>query len=167
MGWIFTPGSSKKQIIAEHTRNWTNEHGKQRRCLAHTIKGNVLWSVWEYDTYSTPERVIFCGLLRNGGKADGWGYKGMDEQMGPFYYTCPLKYLAMTPVACQDWRDKVLAYHAERKARRQAARRLKLGQHVNLIGSTIPFVTIVSLRPLHGAYLGRTYRIPTKYLPGG
>lgn len=165
MSWTFTPSYNKQDTIADNTRDWTNEHGKYRHCLAKTTRGNVLWSVWEYETDSTPERVIFCGLLRNGGKHDGWGYKGMDEQMGPFYYTCPLKYLAMAPVACQDWRDKVHAYHTKIKAQKDFAKSLQVGQEVALVGSKIPSVRIVSTKPLRGVYRFTVYRIPLKMLP--
>jgi hypothetical protein len=35
----------------------------------------------------------------------------MDETMGPFYYDCPLEYLALAPETNPAWRAKVLAHH--------------------------------------------------------
>jgi hypothetical protein len=100
--------------------------------------------------------------MKNGGFDYGWGYKSMDESMGPAYYTCPLSYLDMVPMPdspyAREWREKVREYHAKQR------RKFKVGQVVKLVGSTIPQVTITSARPLEGRYNGRTYRIPRKMI---
>jgi len=50
------------------------------------------------------ERWIGCDLLRSH-KDFGWGDKDLDESIGPYFSSCPLKYLdlvrgsAATPVA--------------------------------------------------------------------
>jgi hypothetical protein len=85
----------------------------------------------------------------------------MEESMGPCYYSCPLKYLDLVPEPdnryAKEWRIKVRAYHARRKA-------LVIGATVKLERCTIPELTIVSLRPLLGMYAGIRYRIPLKLL---
>jgi hypothetical protein len=59
--------------------------------------------------------VICCALIR---QEDGeWGYKLMDESMGPNYYDCPMQLLNMatepTPgTYAAEWRAKVRAHHA-------------------------------------------------------
>jgi len=129
MGWLFTSGQTKKQLIQERTTSWNNDWQLARippdfcgprlpvraTCLAHCYRGNnfsgVLWTVWEVVKGSVAARYIGCDLLQWDRGCQGWGYKDMDESMGPFYYSCPLKYLAMVPVANESWRDGVKNYH--------------------------------------------------------
>jgi hypothetical protein len=39
----------------------------------------------------------------------------MDESMSPYYYSCPLSYLAMAKALSPSWRALVLAYHVRRR----------------------------------------------------
>lgn len=161
MGWLYSEGQTRRQLIAHLTKDWTSgETGKTFRCLKHTARGNVLWTVWEITKPDgTTDRFIGCALMQTL-KGYGWGYKAMEESMGPCYYSCPLSYLDMVP--CPDheyaveWREKVRHYHAKQR------RKFEVGQVVKLVGSTIPQVTITSARPLLGTYAGKTYRIPRK-----
>lgn len=137
MGWLFKSGSTRKQLIAERTSNWTREGAESvtvtTTCLAHCYRGNVysgvLWATWER-TYTKDgeqaqptERWITCDLLRYQ-KDYGWGYKDMDESMHPYYYSCPLKYLDLVPIDIYggnaEWRDGVRTHHARRQQKRQA-----------------------------------------------
>lgn len=158
MGWLFTQSATKADIInnliaAEEndTRRWET--------LRHCVRGNVLWAVVEitYKDDRPPKRFIGCYLLA---KEDGygWGYKDMEESMYPYYYSCPLKYLDMVPVANADWRVEVRKHHGKRN------RKLEKGQRVAIVGSSVPWVTIRSLRPLLGEYDGLTYRVPRRML---
>lgn len=140
MGWTYPFGLSKKQMIAERIEDheWVNTDGVtvKTTCLAHCYRGNphagVLYAVREtsYTKDGQPirpsERWIQVDALHYWKKMEGWGYKDMDESMGPYYFSCPLGYLAMVPqVASEDWRDSVRKYHADALARRRerAARR--------------------------------------------
>lgn len=111
MGWMFSTNWSDRKSLIKHLTETETDENRTRTCLAHCLRGNVLWTVWEIQrTNGTVKRCIGCDLLQNGGANDGWGYKDMEESMGPYYYTCPLKYLGMVPeVACQEWRDLVIA----------------------------------------------------------
>jgi hypothetical protein len=117
MGWLFTYGQTRKQLIHERTTGWKSEKGSTQ-CLTHCTRGNVLWAVWERYHRDTGhfERYITCDLMQTQ-RSYGWGYKDMCESMHPYYYSCPEKYLDMVPkVASQAWREKVREYHARRKA---------------------------------------------------
>lgn len=136
MGWLFTRGYSRKDMIAKRTMDWshTTEDGMQvdSVCLAHCYRGGsfsgVLWSVWERtfkrgDAEVQPtERWISCDLLRYE-RDFGWGYKDMEESMFPHYYSCPIKYLYLVPVeqygGRADWREAVQRYHAHQQAKRK------------------------------------------------
>src|SRR6266851_5233317 len=90
MGWDFG-WSSKQELIEYLVKPW-DDGETQGRCLAFSVRGNVLWSVREV-TDMTKERRSFinCDLLSC--RCNKWGYKGMDEGMHPYQYSCPLKFL--------------------------------------------------------------------------
>ena len=139
MGWLFTNGSTRSGLISERTKGWQHAAGDgtevKSACLANCYRGGVfsgvLWTVWErtftkggHEVKPT-ERWIGCDLLRYQ-SSYGWGYKDMEESMGPYFYSCPLKYLDIVPVvANESWREQVRAYHARSKERRRSrAKRL-------------------------------------------
>jgi hypothetical protein len=127
MGWDFTRGATKQDIIERLIREQTfpsyHEPGTtiHRKTIAHKDVGGVLWSVIELtktkDNQSTTERIIGCDLLaRNPGY--GWGYKGLQESSGPYFYSCPLEYLDMVPdVKDAEWRAEVRKLNHDGKYR--------------------------------------------------
>ena len=135
MGWLFKNGITRKDLIAERTRDWTREGAEgmtvTTACLAHCYRGGafsgVLWAVWERtfiregQSAQSVERWITCDLLRY--QQGCWGYKDLDEAMFPYYFSCPLKYLEMAPIDTygghQEWRNGVRAYHARQKEKRR------------------------------------------------
>ena len=119
MGWYYQHGS-RKDLVDALTKDPRGPEGRCK-CLAHCLRGNMLWSVWD----SPSGRWIGCDLLHRAG--DGmWGHKPMDESVHPYYYTCPLKYLELVPeVANEQWRSNVVAHHEERLRRSRTARRLR------------------------------------------
>lgn len=121
MGWLFT-SRTRSELIRDLIQPEEHERATVR-VVAHTLRGNVLWSVAEVTAKvegvhpdlapGESMRYIRCDLLqRSGGQ---WGYKGMDESMHPYYYSCPLSYLDLAPERSADWRAGVRAYHARRR----------------------------------------------------
>lgn len=146
MGWYYTE-ASKKAVIDDVTKAWVGASGSRHHTLAKCVRGNVLYTVNEVLTYENgiekSDRYIGIFLL---GVSDGhWGYKPMDESMGPYNYDCPISYLDMAPIApsgyAADWRTKVRIHHAN-KAKRRGAK----------VGDTIVFKTGVKF---HGSVLTR------------
>lgn len=168
MGWSISFDLSRAELIQELTRLETQSDGSRWECLRHTTVGNVLWTVWEVTPgppampreYRPPYRYIGCDLLLPARKGEGWGYKDLCESMGPCYYTCPLPYLDMAPVANAAWRDQVRAWHTARK------RKVAVGDVLVFEGLSIPEVKIVEKRGrrLVGEYGGCLYRIPPRIL---
>jgi len=121
MGWFFSP-QSRSELIAELLEAQDNARASSQ-VIAHTLRGNVLWSVVEVTAKVDgvhPDlapgqsiRYIRCDLLQRNGNE--WGYKPLDESMHPYYYTCPLRYLEMAPEQSREWRERVRAYHARRQ----------------------------------------------------
>ena len=132
MGWYFDGWRTRSELIEELTRNgrYRNRNGPTiiSTCLAHCYRGGgfsgILWSVWQstLEREGVPiqptRRWIRCDLLSHGG-AWGWGVKSLDEPSGPFFYSCPLGYLRMVPVANREWRAGVRTYHRMLKAKRK------------------------------------------------
>jgi len=54
MSWLYTEGSTKKDIIDNLTRNWSDER-RDHTCVAHCVRGNVIWMVWEKYNFITEE----------------------------------------------------------------------------------------------------------------
>jgi hypothetical protein len=166
MGWLFTEGQSRREVIhARLHRQW--REGYSGSCLAHALRGNVLWSVWKLTTSDgASERIIGCDVLTS--KRDyGWGYKHMKESVGPCYYSCPLAYLDMTPTVNEGWRNRVRECHERRKTRRKALGDLHIGETVPLEDCVIPEAMIVSLNPLQGYYHGRVYELRRRFISAG
>lgn len=121
MVWLFS-SRTRSELIRDLTRP-EDQARAHVRVIAHTLRGNVLWSVSEVTAKTEgvhpglapgeSMRYIRCDLLqRSGGE---WGYKAMDESMTPYYYNCPLRYLDMAKELSPGWREQVRAYHAQRR----------------------------------------------------
>ena len=158
MGWLFTQNVSRKDIISQLVKFEENESGVWNT-LRYCTRGNVLWSVVEYTDKKIDEtrKVIGCHLLERSvdkcgdRKVTSWGYKSLDESAHPFYYSCPVSYLDDVPVVLnQEWRDKVRTYH----------RQYNIGDRLSLIKCKIPYLDVVSIKPLIGKHKGLSYRIP-------
>lgn len=113
MGWLFTNGATKQDVIAELTRSYVTNRGKAD-IIAYTVIDNVIWKVIDHSDTQSGDclRYIACDLLES--SDSGWGYKSLDESVHPLYYNCPLEYLDMVPdVMCEDWREGVRLYHQQ------------------------------------------------------
>jgi len=199
MGWLITQGATKKDIIQDRIKGWENDNVKAS-AIAHCLRGNTLWIVIEiiYKKDVFPEvptfrivqppppirkagesfRFIECDLLRYD-KGYGYGYKDMEESMGPYKWDCPLSYLKMVPVVGdQKWRDGVIEYHAKRNRKdnvEELKKNFALAQEgkgrciLHLIGSTVKSILVCSITPKVRGYdaeneYGKLYRIPRRFI---
>ena len=119
MGWTFsesfTPAGIKRELetVIEGATVVGSATTMQR------ANGEIHSIYWQAIRTPAGAVVICCALL----KCDGgeWGYKLMDESMGPNYYDCPLRLLDMASdpmpgTYAADWRAKVRAHHIGRAA---------------------------------------------------
>ena len=139
----------------------------QANCLKSCYRGGhrsgVLWIVWENilvhkesGEVFAENRYIGCYLLHY--HTHQRGYKDMDEESHPYYYSCPLSYLEMVPVACEEWRAQVRDHHGYRG-------KLSIGQTLILRNTTITSVIIESIRPLKARdQYGVLYHISRKHI---
>jgi hypothetical protein len=180
MGWLFSSNwREKADIVDFRIKNWSNEReiaGEPvivaGKCLAHSVRGNNLWTVWETtctkvgatEPYSVRRWIGFDLLSKSDGE---YGYKDMEESVHPYYYDCPLSFLNMVPeVTSQAWRDKVRAFHAAKQAKSKKRAEIKVGDKIKLVNATIPEVTVVAKEKakILGAYQGRVYRISPRFI---
>ena len=146
MGWLF--GWDDRKSLADHLSSpgvWAPEGTTdviRRECLKRCFKGNHMWTLWEVTRNGKPqERYVVLFMLQKDGRDGWWGYKDVDETMGPAYYSCPVSYLD----ASEELRPKGSEYST--RWREGVRRRAKIrGQKIE------PGMEIV-LRN------GRTYRV--------
>lgn len=113
MGW-YGDNVNRKEKIAQLIKG-----GPKSECIAHCYRGGifrgVLWSVWRNPNGT----YILCDILEY--RNNCWWNKPITEDMGPFYYSCPLSYLNMVPVKNQEWRNQVRNYHICKKLKAKRA----------------------------------------------
>lgn len=109
MGWTFTFEQRRKTLIDERStpHEWTNPDGSRGRdvILKACFKGSAWKGTWyavhertttKTDGTTETERWIEVTIMRFD-KREGWGYKDMEESMGPCESKCPIAYLDMVP----------------------------------------------------------------------
>jgi hypothetical protein len=165
MGWTYG-WNSKEEIV----RHLLDEQGTWTP-IARSIVGNHLWAVLELKTprEGLANRFIFLALLACD-RSDGvWGYKDMEESMGPCEVDCPLKYLDMVPDPggyATEWREKVRAFHSGKRTKQALIKSIRPGMRLKLIdGCRPPEITVISTSPLVGyADGGGRYKIQPRHI---
>lgn len=114
MGWTFCREWTPESIRAE-----LNQLAEGYTLVRASSAGGAYWQAIRKPDGAV---VIVCNLIKR--ESGEWGVKTMDEGMGPCNYACPLSILAAAteppPVGfAAEWREKVRAYHAARKAKRE------------------------------------------------
>jgi hypothetical protein len=128
MGWDFC---SEWTTVAKARAAYTA--GITGKVLASKVtnRGRTLWSVVERPT---GEKFIDVAIFEyekeetSRGKRTVWGVKSMYEEMGPYYYDCPVNFLDMAPETCPTWRAKV------RETAARGGRSYEPGSKVRIFG---------------------------------
>lgn len=166
MGSYFGIGSTRREMIEEVSQSWENETTKVTR-LRYCTRGNTLYALMQTEKKDQPTtRWILVALLLRA--SDGWGYKPMDESMGPCEVDCPLEYLneATEPVNdwAREWRERVRASAKKRERAKSIKVVLAPGDTVYLEGAAKPIGEVTLIRkgaalPLYrSSDNGRVYR---------
>ena len=116
MGWLFSERWLERKDLIKHL-----VEGNGLKTLKHCTVGNNLWCVHEIK-YGNNLIKFIClykmqGPTRNknysGMDKDWWGYKDIDESMGPVELSCPVSYLEMCTAPegmyAYEWRQRVYA----------------------------------------------------------
>ncbi len=121
MGWSFAYADvGRKAHVAEIMS--AKHFGPDFTPIKGRAVGNHIWQLVRQE--SANRTFITLDLIakdRNG----GWGYKGMSEDMGPYYYDCPLSLIdaASDPIneSAAKWREDVRKYHAAKLPKKTLA----------------------------------------------
>lgn len=130
MGWLF--GWSNRKDLVKHLTK-----GNGLKTLKSCSVGTNLWAVHELED----GRKFICLYLIKGppyGRENdryGWGYKDVDETMGPCQTNCPASYLDLaqpepTEGYAVEWRKLVRARAAKLKAAVPGARFISADERV-------------------------------------
>lgn len=136
MGWLFSERWLQRKDLIAHLVE--NKGGP--KVIKHCCVGNHLWMVMEAERRpGVMIRFIVlcmmkgphnCGKGYTGGDRDWWGYKDVDECMGPTATSCPESYLEMCTAPeneyAYNWRQRIYAKHAARRARPKIVVGMKL-----------------------------------------
>ncbi len=124
MGWLYY-APSKEALIQDLLDDCESEKLKRRSLDSFLVQEGdqlVLWSVAEITAKDDSTaglktgqvlKLICCNLLDRSGST--WGVKRLDEAMGPYYYSCPLRFLDMADELSPSWRKAVLKCHLANK----------------------------------------------------
>lgn len=121
MGWLcynstelYSNGKVNRKKEMDKISTWDSEHSSGR-VLKSTMYGRVYYAALEVTNDLSDYRYVICSVCLTCGKRRGdshgfnFGYKPMDERMGPAYYDCPDSILdLLTPTndtEANDWRD--------------------------------------------------------------
>lgn len=118
MGWTTVRVPTTERLIDHLTKDSEYKVGDkkvQNTYMKHHYdeRTSVLWKVRKQTVIgeTTEEKyAILCDII------EGFSYKDLGEAMHPYYYSCPLEFLEMVPVECQEWRDGVIEYHKQQAA---------------------------------------------------
>lgn len=117
MGWLFEYHGRGRVEYLKHLTD-KSHFAEAYTPIKSRVVGNHVWQAVKHEP--TQEVFIHLDLIAKQRKG-GWGYKGMTEHMGPYYYDCPLSLLKLcTEPKDEDvkaWRAKVQKFHAAKKAR--------------------------------------------------
>lgn len=170
MGWLFSKNQSKQELIKKRLQSHENDTIKWEY-ISHSIKGNCLWKILKHTNKLTGEvKKVICLDLLSYQKGYGYGYKDMDETMGPCYYSVPVSWFKM--VACPDahyaklWRENVISHNDEKKAQKAKYLKLEIGKTYSLIRASIPQITVTGKRKntYIGVYNGSAYSLPVRMI---
>jgi hypothetical protein len=161
MGWTIGWGS-RKELIAHLTRTEENEV-RVFETLKKFTSGNDLWTVQQATVKATGEKQTFIVLYMMTTGREGWGYKDVEESMGPYKYSCPLSFLELAPEpqrpeGYHDWRAGVRTYHARRN------QKLTVGQEIKLTNGQTYKVSRLGKGKIYASQNGVEYRVPRRML---
>lgn len=155
MGW----DSNYNWFTKSDVVNDLNKISPPNKLIASHSTHGILWQVVEIVQPSGKiVNIIVCNLIE---KRDGkFWVKTLDESSHPYYYSCPMNFLALAPIQSKEWREKVINYWVANKTK------YKVGSKVILTNGWK--LEIIGTNPLSGMRIDSSekvaYRIPKKFI---
>ncbi|QEA38628.1 hypothetical protein FGL86_05735 [Pistricoccus aurantiacus] len=138
MGWTIPHSMNSRDQLVEWLLREQNNPG-HCEIIDHSRRGNVLYTVFRH--LPKQYRFIVVFLLEGPTPASrragdcSWGYRDMDESMGPFVYDCPERLLRQSDLQddqAVEWREHCRRQRRERAARRKLASECRAGDRLQL-----------------------------------
>jgi len=143
MGWLFQHDPLAHETPADHfTREFTHESETTKATVlaTATVHGTVYAAI-RNPNKQTGYSYVFCAvILFKNSQRDGFGYKDIDETMGPCEVDCPDRIMRLlspiehipNPGYAADWRARVCAAKANAARTRNTLNKMKVGHNVKL-----------------------------------
>jgi hypothetical protein len=143
MGWLCHNDKLRHETPVQYVTREFSRDGRRHSTKvldAAAVRGVIYAAIRNTDTESSRSHV-FCGvfLFRNNAR-EGFGYKAMDEAMGPCEVDCPDRIMRLlspvedipSPGYTADWRARVAAAKASRASAKAWLGKLSPGDTVCL-----------------------------------
>lgn len=138
MGWTVPYHTHSRDQLVEWLLREQNNTG-HCEIIDHARRGNALYAVFQHRPAQYRFIVVFllqgpAPASRRGGD-HAWGYKDMDESMGPYHYDCPERLLRQSDVDdanAVEWREACRRHRRERAQLCQLAKACQPGDRIQL-----------------------------------
>lgn len=136
MGWTFPNHTPTRKRLVDWLLEHQNEPGRYE-IIDHSQRGNVLYTVFR--NIAEDYRFIVVFLLEGPSATSryagdfAWGYKDIDESMGPSVLGCPERLLRQSEAQSQNaraWREACRLERRARAERRQLAKTCRSGDRL-------------------------------------
>ena len=143
MGWLFQQQPLHHEKPADYfAREFAHENDTTKAAVlaTATVRGTVYAAIRNANK-QTGKSYVFCAIVRfKNSKRDGFGYKNMDESMGPCEVNCPGRIMRLlspiedipNPGYAADWRARVAEAKANAAKARDTLISLKIGDKIKL-----------------------------------
>jgi len=172
MGWTFHIKPKNTSIMQFFSDRWNrNDEKGSFKVLACAVKARTAYLACEIIAEGKRDVFAYICLLNYAPKqVYNFGYKDMDEGMGPYDTKCPAAILdLLTPTTNEyalKWREacrRNLEYAGQRKVSHKAFDKiLKPGCKIFLNHSQIPFV--IFREKIGKTYYGSGYKVSSKFI---
>jgi hypothetical protein len=142
MGWTYSWDWTSKQRVINHCIDW----GERYTTLSHSVRGKCLWVLLQYNE-GEKKGDVFVALYLLAKDEHEWGYKDMDDTVGPCYYDCPLSFIKRTVASGRtlgqstlDWHEQVKAYHLKQRAKTKQTATFSVGMTIKYAGQLFKLI---------------------------
>jgi len=143
MGWLFQNDKLRHETPVDYiTREFTHDNGTTAATViaAAAVGGTIYAAIRNHDK-TTGRSYVFCAvILFKNNQRDGFGYKDVDESMGPCEVACPDRIMRLLspiedlphPGYAAEWRKSVAAAKAKKADTQSKIGKLAVGDKVKL-----------------------------------